>query len=417
MANKVNFDMSDEYEASDSENEYTDREKQMLKKARSSKEQNDSEEEIMGFEESDDEDDDNEKFEADSDFDEPQGEDYIPNERAWGKAKQTFYNTDFNDQDYVNYTEREEQQANQEQVEAREIQKRLANEFSEMDFNIDMFSIKMPKITEEVVTKLKVAKSDLSDWTDKKKIAVFSSEAPEFESLVNDFHDHLQESKQFLTPAVDLFNSFDIHSHPIMQFVELKNKLSLGYCTNISYYLLMKSRRMTVQRHPVVRRLVQIRELLAQLDDIYNNVIKPILVTMLVNTDSAEDRKLKVLKYLKDTNEDNKNEELAVSDDFPKQLQFFDKPENEDEDVNMNEESDNEGNSKRKITRQIEKNKGLTAQKRKELRNPRVKNKIKFKKAVIRRKGAVQEVRSKADLYGGEASGVKTHLKRSVKIK
>lgn len=403
--------MSDEYEASDSENEYTDREKHMLKKTRLPKEQNDSEEEILGFEES--EDDNYEKFEADSDFDEPQGDDYIPDERAWGKTKQTFYNTDFNDQDYVNYTEREEQQANQEQIEAREIQKRLANEFNEMDFNIDMFSIKIPKVTEETVTKLKVAKSDLSDWTNKKKIATFSSEAPEFESLVIDFQDHLQESKQFLTPAVDLFKSFDIQSHPIMQFVELKNKLSLGYCTNISYYLLMKSKRITVQRHPVVRRLVQIRELIAQLDDIYNNVIKPKLVILLSNND-AEDQKLKVLKYLKDT---NINEELSVPDDLPKQLQFFDKSDNEDDTVHLNDESDNEGPSKRKITRQIEKNKGLTAQKRKELRNPRVKNKMKFKKAVIRRKGAVQEVRSKSELYGGEVSGVKTHLKRSVKIK
>ncbi|CAO1443213.1 unnamed protein product [Diamesa tonsa] len=415
MANKVSFDMSDEYQASDSENEYTDREKHMLKKSRLAKEQNDSEEEILGFEES--EDDNYDKFEADSDFDEPQGDDYIPDERAWGKTKQTFYNTDFNDQDYENYTEREEQQANQEQTEAREIQKRLANEFSEMDFNIDMFSIKIPKVTEEIVSKLKVAKSDLSDWSNKKKIATFSSEAPEFESLVNDFQNHLQESKQFLTPAVDLLNSFDIHSHPIMQFIDLKNKLSLGYCTNISYYLLMKSRRITVQRHPVVRRLVQIRELIAQLDDIYEHVIKPKLVILLANNDTAEDQKLKVLKYLKDTNINKNIEEFSVSDDLPKQLQFFDKLENEDDTVHLYDESDNEGVSKRKITRQIEKNKGLTAQKRKELRNPRVKNKIKFKKAVIRRKGAVQEVRSKTDLYGGEVSGVKTHLKRSVKIK
>ena len=38
---------------------------------------------------------------------------------------------------------------------------------------------------------------------------------------------------------------------------------------------------------------------------------------------------------------------------------------------------------------QIEKNKGLTAKKRKELRNPRVKHRMKFKKAKIRRKGQV----------------------------
>lgn len=413
MANKVSFDLSDEYEASDSENEYTDREKLMLKKSRIITEQINGEEEILGFEESDE--DYNEKFEADSDFDEPKGEDdFIPDERAWGKTKLTFYNTDFNDQDYVSYTEREEQQANQEQIEAIEIQKRLAHEFSEMDFNIDMFSIKNTKMTEEIVSKLKVAKYDLSDWTSKKKISTFSSEAPEFESLVKDFHGHLQESKQFLTPAVDLFKSYDIHSHPIVQLVNLKNKLSLGYCTNISYYLLMKSRRITVQRHPLVRRLVQIRELIAQLDDIYDHVIKPKLQILFANNDAPEGQKLEVLNYLKDAKV-NENADVAVFDELPKQLQFFDKPYYDK--MYENDCNDDEEQSKRKITRQIEKNKGLTAQKRKELRNPRVKNKIKYKKAVIRRKGAVQQVRSKVDLYGGEASGVKTHVKRSVKIK
>jgi len=45
--------------------------------------------------------------------------------------------------------------------------------------------------------------------------------------------------------------------------------------------------------------------------------------------------------------------------------------------------------AKRGITYQIKKNKGLTKFKRKELRNPRVKHRMKFRKAVIRRKGQV----------------------------
>lgn len=44
---------------------------------------------------------------------------------------------------------------------------------------------------------------------------------------------------------------------------------------------------------------------------------------------------------------------------------------------------------KRGITYQIAKNKGLTPRRKKELRNPRVKNRMKFRKAKIRRKGQV----------------------------
>lgn len=83
----------------------------------------------------------------------------------------------------------------------------------------------------------------------------------------------------------------------------------------------------------------------------------------------------------------------------------------------MDNEEEEDADGKRGITRQIAKNKGLTATKRKELRNPRIKNKMKFKKAVIRRKSTVRPVRSKVELYGGEATGVKTHLRRSIKIK
>ena len=41
---------------------------------------------------------------------------------------------------------------------------------------------------------------------------------------------------------------------------------------------------------------------------------------------------------------------------------------------------------------QIEKNKGLTPKRKKENRNPRVKNRLKYRKAKIRRKGQVSIV-------------------------
>lgn len=51
------------------------------------------------------------------------------------------------------------------------------------------------------------------------------------------------------------------------------------------------------------------------------------------------------------------------------------------------DEDENDG--KRPITYQIAKNKGLTPHRKKELRNPRVKHRMKYRKAKIRRKGQV----------------------------
>lgn len=73
--------------------------------------------------------------------------------------------------------------------------------------------------------------------------------------------------------------------------------------------------------------------------------------------------------------------------------------------------------SKREITYQIAKNKGLTPHRKKEQRNPRVKHKLKYRKAKIRRKGAVREARTETTRYGGEPSGIKANVKKGIKIK
>ena len=50
---------------------------------------------------------------------------------------------------------------------------------------------------------------------------------------------------------------------------------------------------------------------------------------------------------------------------------------------------DEESNNKRAITYQISRNKGLTPKRKKEQRNPRVKHRKKFRKAVIKRRSQV----------------------------
>jgi U3 small nucleolar RNA-associated protein 3 len=73
---------------------------------------------------------------------------------------------------------------------------------------------------------------------------------------------------------------------------------------------------------------------------------------------------------------------------------------------------------KRGIDRTIAKNIGLTKKvgKKKQIRNPRVKQKVKYENALKRRAGQVQTMRSTAKPYSGEASGVKSNLVRSTKL-
>jgi len=63
------------------------------------------------------------------------------------------------------------------------------------------------------------------------------------------------------------------------------------------------------------------------------------------------------------------------------------------------------------------KNRGLVAHKSKLNRNPRVKKREQYRKALVRRKGHVREVRTdEGHKYGGEATGIKSGLSRSRKL-
>jgi U3 small nucleolar RNA-associated protein 3 len=71
----------------------------------------------------------------------------------------------------------------------------------------------------------------------------------------------------------------------------------------------------------------------------------------------------------------------------------------------------------RQIDKAIEKNRGLTPHRRKDLKNPRKKHRIKYAEANIRRKGQVQSVKSgAAGAYGGESTGIKSKVSKSVKF-
>lgn len=72
---------------------------------------------------------------------------------------------------------------------------------------------------------------------------------------------------------------------------------------------------------------------------------------------------------------------------------------------------------KRGISYEIMANKGLTPHRKKANRNPRVKKREMYAKAVVARKGQVRDVISgAAGVYGGEKTGIKANVSRSRKL-
>lgn len=78
---------------------------------------------------------------------------------------------------------------------------------------------------------------------------------------------------------------------------------------------------------------------------------------------------------------------------------------------------ENEIEGERSVGQVIMRNRGLIAHKAKINRNPRVKKREQYRKAIIRRKGAVRDVRTdEGHKYGGEETGIKSGLSRSRKL-
>lgn len=80
---------------------------------------------------------------------------------------------------------------------------------------------------------------------------------------------------------------------------------------------------------------------------------------------------------------------------------------------------ENKIEGRRGTSKQILENRGLVRHRKKKAGNARVANREKYTKLVKRRKGAVQEMREGASdgaTYEGEATGVRTHLRKSLKL-
>ena len=144
-----------------------------------------------------------------------------------------------------------------------------------------------------------------------------------------------------------------------------------------------------------------------------------------------------MLKLLKNgSDEDNEFESNKINNDFTpdeamaiqmigarkkKSKVAAEESESDGEDEEQNdisqggaEEEDDE--KRRSITYEMSKNKGLMPKRSKLQRNPRVKHRVKYEKAKIRRKGQIREVRTEVKKYAGEMSGINKRVKKGIKL-
>ncbi|XP_071502831.1 something about silencing protein 10-like [Diadema antillarum] len=394
---------------------------------------------------------------------------------SWGKRKQTFYDTDYIDDDLPGLDQAEEEaQQEEEEKEALAIQTRMAEALEEEDFGLEIFKIQgqhAEKVSkDEKLEESKVAK-DLSKLSKREKLDILKKESPEFLQLAADFKLRMSELVDRLEPLLTLIKEGTIDKDSdVAHYIHTKYQLYLCYCMNISFYMVLKAKQAAVRSHPVIARILAFRKLISELEPVekklrdeidscldgektpgvddsgpaqrrdnrrekmkrkqegtvpdrdhpapskvkyyqsyhlipsnIKHTVKPETVVKTAGNPHLSEEELKALEYYRSVACRQQEKRAKMADDG--------EPDDDDEE----EEEAEEG--KRGITYQISKNRGLTPHRRKELRTPRVKHRMKFKKAKVRRKGQVREARTELHRYGGEASGIRSGVIKSIKIK
>lgn len=418
--------------------------------AEEDEEEGDSEEAAGGYDD-DDDDDGGEPLDMDSDLEEQQrgdrGGSGLPDELAWGQRKQLYYGTDYGKASARSKAAKQSQEeaeaeAQEEEEEAQAIQRRLVQDLGEEDYGLDLLQA-YALTTEQPSEKesgQKIAK-DLHSLSKKEQLKLLKKESPELLELIQDFVAKLTELRDELEPLMQMVTDGIIPKGKGSQYLQTKYSLYLNYCCNISFYLVLKAKRIPVHGHPVIERLVMYRSLINDLG-IVDQKLSPEIHLLLDEFHSNDSNELKgrkesmvhVRKFRnktkpktahgkaaeEPTDDSDLDEEAALNYYREMEEKIKLKKKRKREEMGDMEEpaiEEEVSDQKRGVTYQIVKNKGLTPKRKKIDRNPRVKHREKFRRAKIRRKGQVREVRREEQRYGGELSGIRAGVKKSVKLK
>ncbi|XP_025835070.1 something about silencing protein 10 isoform X2 [Agrilus planipennis] len=333
-----------------------------------------------------------------SDVEEQEDND-IPDIRAWGKGKKKYYSTDYVDKDYNTSHGKDALLADIEEEEAKQLQLQLVQQLQDTDFHFDM----LPKCKEDTTKFEETVITDVSNLTKRQKMDIFRADAPEFFGLIGDSKEKFSTIKNILKLLKNNFTTNGVNESGALEFLYKHLQLILNYLVNIGIYLLLKSQKAAIKTHPVIKRIYQYRQLLNKMDHVFLQLGSQeigIIPSEFQETQNQLGCNRKSAQDLRTQPKENivGNNQLSIL-------------------VKSKANTDGVAELKRPISYQIAKNKGLLPHRKKEQRNPRVKNRMKYRKAKIRRKGAVREVRKELVRYSGEISGIKATVKKSISIK
>ncbi|NXJ72206.1 SAS10 protein, partial [Rostratula benghalensis] len=430
-----------------------------------SEEEEEEEEEVLGLqlpeENSEEEDGEEEEEEEDedgdlsmaSDLEERHRDSSLPHELSWGQRKQLYYDTDYGGDAQAKGKRRQQEVAaeeEEEEQEARVIQRRLVQGLGEEDYGLDAIQGYLAQQQKTQDSQGQKIDQDLQALPKKEQLKLLKQESPELLQLLEDLEVKLMELKDELHPLLQMARKGAVPRGKGSRYLQTKYHLYLSYCANISFYLVLKAKRVGVRSHPVIERLVAYRNVineLAAVDQRLSPQVRALLRSYYAGKEGKgrkeeeeeEEEKFAVFLPLEvkksrakraaglpngpaaaaeTWDEPDLGEEAALG--YYKEMEEklkLKRKRTEEPEVLEGEAARGEGPAKKRgVTYQMVKNRGLGPRRKKVDRNPRVKHREKFRRAKIRRKGQVREVRREWQRYSGEHSGIRAGVKKSRRL-
>ncbi|XP_016491725.1 protein THALLO isoform X2 [Nicotiana tabacum] len=204
----------------------------------------------------------------------------------WGRGKNIYY---YQDKQGPEQESSDEDLIAEEEAEVLRLQQKKAKSLSAEDFGLedDEEELTLEEILaqgksglavsadgeakNETGTAYEEVQKDLNALTKEEQMDVVYSSAPELVGLLSELSEALEQLDNKVNPILNKINGENMIKGG-MHYIEVKKLLLLSYCQAITFYLLLKSEGQPVRDHPVISRLVEIKNLLNKMKELDGNL-------------------------------------------------------------------------------------------------------------------------------------------------
>nr|XP_043632540.1 something about silencing protein 10 [Erigeron canadensis] len=202
---------------------------------------------------------------------------------AWGRAKSNYYDNN-----------KGESSEDEEEEEVLRLQNEKMKKYSNADHGLDdddsdtddeptlenLSKKRKPRskanegndVQDEPDTGYEVVRKDPSALSKEEQMDIVYNSAPELVGLLSELNESVEQLETKVDPVLSKLKEEKNLNKSGIQYMELKKQLLLAYCQAITFHLLLKSEGHAVHDHPVLGRLVEIKNLLDKMKPLDENL-------------------------------------------------------------------------------------------------------------------------------------------------